>query len=98
MFGLGATELGIILVIVVVLFGARRLPEIGSGVGKAIKNFRSGMSGKDEIDVTPEPFSSQPEDSQPEDSSSRPGAISAGTGQLEQPASQKTAAEPEKPS
>ncbi len=112
MFGLGATELGIILVIVVVLFGARRLPEIGSGVGKAIKNFRSGMSGKDEIDVTPEPFSSQPEDSQPEDSrpedsrpedsqpedsSSRPGAISAGTGQLEQPASQKTAAEPEKP-
>lgn len=54
MFGLGATELGIILVIVVVLFGARRLPEIGSGVGKAIKNFRAGMSGKDEIDVTPE--------------------------------------------
>ena len=102
MFGLGATELGIILVIVVVLFGARRLPEIGSGVGKAIKNFRSGMSDKDEIDVTPEPFSSQPEDSQPEDSqpedsSSRPGAISAGTGQLEQPTSQKTAAEPEKP-
>ena len=54
MFGLGATELGIILVIVVVLFGARRLPEIGAGVGKAIKNFKSGMSGEDEIDVTPE--------------------------------------------
>jgi len=55
MFGLGATELGIILVIVVILFGARRLPEIGSGVGKAIKNFKAGLSGKDEIDVTPEP-------------------------------------------
>jgi sec-independent protein translocase protein TatA len=54
MFGLGATELGIILVIVVILFGARRLPEIGAGVGKAIKNFKSGMSGDDEIDVTPE--------------------------------------------
>ncbi len=54
MFGLGATELGIILVIVVILFGARRLPEIGSGVGKAIKNFKAGLSGKDEIDVTPE--------------------------------------------
>ena len=40
--------------IVVVLFGARRLPEIGSGVGKAIKNFKAGISGKDEIDVTPE--------------------------------------------
>ena len=53
MFGLGATELAIILVIVIVLFGARRLPEIGSGVGKAINNFRAGMSGQDEIDVTP---------------------------------------------
>ena len=54
MFGLGATELAIIAVIVIVLFGARRLPEIGSGVGKAIKNFRAGMSGQDEIDVTPD--------------------------------------------
>ena len=54
MFGLGAWELAIILAIVVVLFGARRLPEIGSGVGKAIKNFKSGVSGEDEIDVTPE--------------------------------------------
>ena len=55
MFGLGPMELGIILAIVVVLFGARRLPEIGSGMGKAIKNFKAGISGKDEIDVTPEP-------------------------------------------
>jgi len=54
MFGLGAWELAIILAIVVVLFGARRLPEIGSGVGKAIKNFKSGISGEDEIDVTPD--------------------------------------------
>lgn len=54
MFGLGATELGIILVIVVILFGARRLPEIGAGVGKAIKNFKAGISGDDEINVTPE--------------------------------------------
>ncbi len=54
MFGLGPLELGIILAIVVVLFGAKRLPELGSGIGKAIKNFKSGMSGNDEIDVTPE--------------------------------------------
>ncbi len=54
MFGLGATELGIILVIVVILFGARRLPEIGAGVGTAIKNFKAGVSGDDEINVTPE--------------------------------------------
>ncbi len=54
MFGLGPMELGIILVIVVVLFGARRLPEIGAGFGKAIKNFKAGISGEDEIDVTPD--------------------------------------------
>lgn len=54
MFGMGPLELGIILVIVVVLFGARRLPEIGSGFGKAIKNFKAGISGDDEIDVTPD--------------------------------------------
>jgi sec-independent protein translocase protein TatA len=51
--GIGIGELLVILVIVVVLFGARRLPEIGSGLGNAIKNFRAGLSGKDEIDVTP---------------------------------------------
>jgi sec-independent protein translocase protein TatA len=38
---------------VIVLFGARRLPELGSGVGKAIRNFKAGISGKDEVDVTP---------------------------------------------
>lgn len=54
MFGIGTTELLIVLGIVVVLFGARRLPELGSGVGKAIRNFKSGISGKDELDVTPE--------------------------------------------
>jgi len=54
MFGFGATELAIILVIVVILFGARRLPEIGAGVGKAIKNFKAGGSGDDQIDITPE--------------------------------------------
>jgi sec-independent protein translocase protein TatA len=52
MFGMGTSELLIILGIVVVLFGARRLPELGSGVGQAIRNFKSGLSGK-EIDVTP---------------------------------------------
>ena len=53
MFGIGTTELLILLGIVIVIFGARRLPELGSGLGKAIKNFKAGVSGKDEIDVTP---------------------------------------------
>ncbi len=53
MFGIGTTELFILLAIVIVIFGARRLPELGSGLGKAIKNFKAGISGKDEIDVTP---------------------------------------------
>ena len=53
MFGIGTTELLVVLGIVIVLFGARRLPELGSGLGKAIKNFKAGLSGKDEIDVTP---------------------------------------------
>ena len=53
MFGIGTTELFIILGIVIVIFGARRLPELGSGLGKAIKNFKTGVTGKDEIDVTP---------------------------------------------
>jgi sec-independent protein translocase protein TatA len=55
MFGIGTTELLVILAIAVLLFGARRLPELGSGLGRAIKNFKAGISGKDEIDVTPKP-------------------------------------------
>ncbi|ACI20902.1 MULTISPECIES: twin-arginine translocase TatA/TatE family subunit [Thermodesulfovibrio] len=53
MFGLGTQELLIILVIVIVLFGATRLPQIGRGIGEAIKNFKKATSEKDEIDVTP---------------------------------------------
>ena len=50
MFGLGVTELIVILVIVVVLFGASRLPEIGRGIGEAITNFRKSTSGLPGID------------------------------------------------
>jgi sec-independent protein translocase protein TatA len=53
MFGLGLPELVIILVIVILIFGASRLGDIGSGLGKAIRGFKDSMAGKDAIDVTP---------------------------------------------
>jgi len=45
MFGLGAPELMVILVIGLVLFGSSKLPQLGSGLGKAIRDFRKGVAG-----------------------------------------------------
>lgn len=53
MFGIGIQELLVILLIVVIVFGAKRLPELSSSLGKAIRNFRRSMSESDEIDITP---------------------------------------------
>jgi len=52
--GLGFPELIIILLIILVIFGANRLPQIGSGLGKGIKNLKKALKGEDEIDVSPE--------------------------------------------
>jgi sec-independent protein translocase protein TatA len=54
MFGIGIPELIIILIIVLIIFGAGKLPEIGSGLGKGIKNFKKAAHGLDEIQVTQE--------------------------------------------
>ena len=40
---IGLPELLVILVIVVLIFGANRLPELGKGIGSAIRNFKDGM-------------------------------------------------------
>jgi sec-independent protein translocase protein TatA len=53
MFTPGPWELIIILLIVLIIFGAGKLPEIGSGLGKGIRNFKKATSGKEEIDVSP---------------------------------------------
>ncbi len=53
MFGLGLQELIIVLVIVMVLFGAKRLPELADGMGKAIRNFKKAAIENNDIDVTP---------------------------------------------
>jgi len=51
MFGIGMSELVIILIIVLIIFGAGKLPEIGKGLGKGIKNFKSAVSGSDDEDA-----------------------------------------------
>ncbi|MCA9612655.1 MAG: twin-arginine translocase TatA/TatE family subunit [Sandaracinus sp.] len=53
MGGLGMGELIVILVIVLLVFGANRLPQIGEGVGKAIRNLKRGLNTDEEIEVTP---------------------------------------------
>jgi sec-independent protein translocase protein TatA len=50
MFGLGTQELVIVFLIIFVLFGATKLPQIGKGMGEAIRNFKKGISGiSDEV-------------------------------------------------
>ena len=55
MFGLGHWEILIIPVIVLIIFGAGKLPEIGAGIGNAIRNFNEGVTEmKSEIKEEPE--------------------------------------------
>ena len=53
MFGFGMPEMIIILTIVLVIFGAGKLPEIGGAFGKSIRNFKKATEGKDVIEINP---------------------------------------------
>jgi len=58
----GTQDIFLIGIIVVVLFGATRLPQLGSGVGQAIRNFKKGIAEADAIDVTPKKDTSKKEE------------------------------------
>jgi sec-independent protein translocase protein TatA len=51
MMGLGMPELLVILVIILVLFGSRRIPDLAKGLGEGIRNFKSGMRGDEPHEV-----------------------------------------------
>jgi len=53
MFGLGMPELLVILLIILLIFGARKLPEIGNGLGKAIRSFKIGLQDPSESNGSP---------------------------------------------
>jgi sec-independent protein translocase protein TatA len=51
MFGFGLPEVVIILIIVLVVFGAGKLPEISGAMGKSIRNFKKAVDGKEDIEI-----------------------------------------------
>ncbi len=63
LFGpVGPTELLLILLIVVIIFGARRLPELGKGLGEGIRNFKKGFGSKEPEDKKAESEKTNPPD------------------------------------
>ena len=59
-FGLGPPELLLLLLIALVVFGAGKIPQIGSGLGKGLRNVRKAVTGEDENDPPPPPANPAP--------------------------------------
>jgi len=59
MFGVGATELVLILVIILVLFGAARIPQLMRGIGQGIKEFKSATKGENDLSESSEAVEEQ---------------------------------------
>ena len=62
MFGIGFQELVVILVIILILFGVGKLPEIGKGLGRGIKEFRDASKSPEEIAITGKDKPAAPEE------------------------------------
>ena len=62
MFGLGTTELIIILILVLVIFGAGKLPQVGGALGKGLRNFKDGVKDIDEEEKDPDKLEDKPDD------------------------------------
>ncbi|OUO34682.1 twin-arginine translocase TatA/TatE family subunit [Olsenella sp. An290] len=70
LFGMGPMELGVILLVVMVIFGPKNLPKLGSALGKTVKNVREGM-GDDAPEPEASPVSAAVETAEKDDSAAR---------------------------
>jgi sec-independent protein translocase protein TatA len=65
MGNLGFGELLLIFLVVLLVFGASKVPQLGDALGRGIRNFKKSMSGDDAIDVTPKKIDEGPSKQQP---------------------------------
>ena len=71
MFGLGTTELLLLLLLVLIVFGAGKLPQVGRSLGSAISEFKDSVKGKDEDEEDSERPAATSGSGKPEESASK---------------------------